>query len=206
VLKDFVNGLFQKNPTFVLMVGLCPVLATSGSVKTAFWMGMAATAVLVCSNLLISLVRRWIPSGVRIACYVVIIAAFVTVVELLMNAYLPQAILNARGIFIPLIVVNCIILYRAEDFASKNGPVRSILDGLGMGLGFTMALMLIGTIRELWGTGKIWETAVLPLRIGAKEIIPTFEPMGILVLAPGAFIVMGLLMAFFKQRRLRRAG
>jgi len=206
VLKDFVNGLFQKNPTFVLMVGLCPVLATSGSVKTAFWMGMAATAVLVCSNLLISLVRRWIPSGVRIACYVVIIAAFVTVVELLMNAYLPQAILNALGIFIPLIVVNCIILYRAEDFASKNGPVRSILDGLGMGLGFTMALMLIGTIRELWGTGKIWETAVLPLRIGAKEIIPTFEPMGILVLAPGAFIVMGLLMAFFKQRRLRRAG
>ena len=135
MFKEFTKGIVRQNPTFVLMVGLCPTLATSGSVKTAFWMGLAATAVLVCSNVLISLVRRAIPKGVRIPCYIVIIASFVTMVELLMHAYLPEAIVRALGIFIPLIVVNCIILYRAEDFAGKKGPLASILDGLGIRAG-----------------------------------------------------------------------
>ncbi len=206
VFKEFAKGIFRQNPTFVLMVGLCPTLATSASMKTAFWMGLAATAVLLCSNVLVSVVRRVIPKGVRIPCYIVIIASFVTMVELVMHAYLPEAIIRALGIFIPLIVVNCIILYRAEDFAAKHGPVRSILDALGMGLGFMLALMLIGAIRELAGSGMLWETAVLPLRVGTKTIIPAFKPMGIMVLAPGAFLVMGLLMAFFKQWSISRTG
>ena len=204
MLKDLTKGIFKLNPTFVLMVGICPVLATSGSIKTAFWMGVAATAVLICSNFLISIVRRGIPKEVRIPCYIVIIAAFVTMVELLMHAYLPQAIVAALGIFIPLIVVNCIILYRAEDFACKHGPFISILDGIGMGIGFTLALLLIGAIRELSGTGMLGGVAVLPLVVGSREIIPAFQPFGITVLAPGAFLIMGLLMAFFKYRRLNK--
>lgn len=206
MFKEFTKGIVRQNPTFVLMVGLCPTLATSGSVKTAFWMGLAATAVLVCSNVLVSLIRRAIPKGVRIPCYIVIIASFVTMVELVMHAYLPEAIIRALGIFIPLIVVNCIILYRAEDFAGKNGPLRSILDALGMGFGFMLALMLIGSIRELVGAGMLWETEILPLRVGTETIIPAFQPMGIVVLAPGAFLVMGLLMAFFKQWKISRTG
>lgn len=206
MFQDFTKGIFLLNPVFVLMVGLCPTLATSGSLKTAFWMGIAATAVLVCSNLIISLIRRQIPKSIRIPCYIVVIAAFVTMVELLMHAYVPDVIVQALGIFLPLIVVNCIILYRAEDFAGKHGPVRSILDGLGMGLGFMLALMLIGVIREVGGAGTLWETQVLPLRLSGHTILPAFKPLGILVLAPGAFLVMGLLMAFFKHRRIVKAG
>jgi len=187
VLREFTKGLFEKNPIFVLMVGLCPTLATSGSVESAFWMGIAATVVLVCSNTIISLIRDFIPKGVRIPCYIVVIASFVTMVELLMKAYLSTELNRTLGIFIPLIVVNCIILYRAEDFASKNGVLASILDGLGMGAGFLLALLLLGVIRETIGAGKFL----------GYNLCPGYQPMLILILSPGAFLLIGLLMGFF---------
>ena len=187
VLREFTKGLFEKNPIFVLMVGLCPTLATSGSVESAFWMGIAATVVLVCSNTIISLIRDFIPKGVRIPCYIVVIASFVTMVELLMKAYLSTELNRTLGIFIPLIVVNCIILYRAEDFASKNGVFASILDGLGMGAGFLLALLLLGVIRETLGAGKFL----------GYTLCPSYQPMLILILSPGAFLLIGLLMGFF---------
>ena len=170
------------------MVGLCPMLATSGSVESAFWMGIAATVVLVCSNLIISLVRDFIPKGVRIPCYIVVIASFVTIVELLMKAYLPPALNKTLGIFIPLIVVNCIILYRAEDFASRNGVVASILDGFGMGFGFLLALLLLGTIRESLGNGTVL----------GYVLAPGYTPFLIMILPPGAFIAIGVLLGYFR--------
>jgi len=194
MLGEFTKGLIRRNPIFVLMVGLCPALATSNSIKNAFAMGMAATSVLLCSNVIISLIRKAIPRGVRLGCYIVVIASFVTMVELLMKAFFPPEVSEALGIFIPLIVVNCTIIYRAEDFASKNGLVASALDGLGMGIGFTGALMLVAVFREGLGAGTLfglkWST--------------TYEPAAAMAQAPGAFLTLGLLLGFFKWLGMRK--
>jgi len=185
-VKDaLVEGLFTNNPTFVQMLGTCPTLAVTTSVQNGFGMGISAMCVLILSNLLISLLRKFIPKEVRIASYIVIISGFVTAVELLIKAYLP-ALNSSLGLFIPLIVVNCIILARAEAFASKNGPVASMLDGLFMGLGFTFALTVLGAIREILGTGKI---------MGFELFGGLYEPMIIFVLPAGAFITLGFVIA-----------
>ncbi|MDP8268969.1 MAG: electron transport complex subunit E [Candidatus Tenebribacter davisii] len=184
-LKEFTKGFIKENPVFVMALGLCPTLAVSSSVINAIGMGLAATFVLVFSNMFISLIKNLIPSKIRIPAYIVVIASFVTIVDMVMHAYLP-AIHKSLGLFIPLIVVNCIILGRAEAFASKNNVFLSILDGLGMGLGFTLALVVIGSIREILGAGQFLGMNVLPA---------TYKPMLVAILAPGAFIVMGLLMS-----------
>ena len=193
--KEFTKGIIRRNPVFVIVLGLCPTLAVTTSVKNGLAMGLAATAVLLCSNLIISAARKRIPDQIRIPCFIVVIASFVTIVELLMKAYLPPALNAQLGIFIPLIVVNCIILGRAEAFASKNGVFASVLDGLGIGTGFTLALLLIGLIRELTGAGTIWGYAVFP----------GYQPASIMIMAPGAFIVMGLLLGFFNYIGGRKA-
>lgn len=183
--KEFSKGLILENPVLRLVLGTCPTLATSTSVESAIGMGLAATVVLVCSNIVISALRKVIPSKVRIPAYVVIIAGFVSIVQMLVKAFLPQ-IDEMLGVYLPLIVVNCIILGRAEAFASKNTVLYSAVDGLGMGVGFTAALLLMGGIRELIGAGSIAGFQVLP------EAIP---PMTIFVLAPGGFFVFGILIA-----------
>ena len=183
--KEFTKGLILENPVLRLVLGTCPTLATSTSVESAIGMGLAATVVLVCSNIVISALRKVIPSKVRIPAYVVIIAGFVSIVQMLVKAFLPQ-IDEMLGVYLPLIVVNCIILGRAEAFASKNTVLYSTIDGLGMGVGFTAALLLMGGIRELLGAGSIGGFTVLP------EAIP---PMTIFVLAPGGFFVFGILIA-----------
>lgn len=182
--KNLTKGFLKENPAFILVLGTCPTLAVTSSAMNAIGMGLATTFVLVGSNLVISLVKSQIPDKVRIPAFIVIIASFVTVVELIMKAYTP-ALSKSLGIFIPLIVVNCIVLGRAEAFASKNNAVSSIVDGLGMGLGFTLALLLIGSIRELLGSGSLFNLTVFP---------ETFS-MLLFVLAPGAFIVFGYLIA-----------
>ena len=192
--KIFLNGLIFENPTFVQLLGMCPTLATTTSVKNGVGMGPSATAVLVLSNILISLLRKVIPEKVRIAAYIVIIAAFVTIVKMCLDAYVPE-IAEQLGIFIPLIVVNCIILARAEAFASKNGVVSSMLDGLGMGLGFTCALTIISTVREFFGSGSI-----LGIQIYGK----TISPMAIIGMPPGGFIVLGMLIALINYLVSRR--
>jgi electron transport complex protein RnfE len=189
ILAKLKNGVIDENPTFVQVLGMCPTLAVTTSAENGLGMGLATTAVLICSNLVISLLRNIIPSKVRIPAFIVIIASFVTMVDLLLQAYIPS-LYSALGLFIPLIVVNCIVLGRAESFASKNNPGNSILDGLFMGLGFTSSLTIIGFVRELIGAGKIWGHNVLP------EFI---EPIGIVILAPGAFIILGLLFALFNN-------
>lgn len=183
--KEFSKGLIKENPVLRLVLGTCPTLATSTSVESAIGMGLAATVVLVCSNIVISAMRKVIPSKVRIPAYVVIIAGFVSIVQMLVKAFLPQ-IDEMLGVYLPLIVVNCIILGRAEAFASKNTVLYSAVDGVGMGVGFTAALLLMGGIRELLGAGSIAGFTVLP------EVIP---PMTIFVLAPGGFFVFGILIA-----------
>lgn len=194
MLSEFTKGFIKRNPIFVLMVGLCPALATSNTIRNAFAMGMAATTVLLCSNVLISVIRKGIPRGVRLGCYIVVIASFVTIVELLMKALFPPEISEALGIFIPLIVVNCMIIYRAEDFASKHGIGLSALDGLGMGLGFTGALMLVALFREGLGTGTI---------LGLKWST-TYQPAAAMAQAPGAFLTLGLLLGLFKMLGKRK--
>ncbi len=184
--KDILlNGLLFENPTFVQLLGMCPTLATTTSVKNGVGMGLSATCVLVLSNMLISLLRKIIPDKVRIAAYIVIIAAFVTIVEMSLNAYLPD-IASQLGIFIPLIVVNCIILARAESFASKNGVWDSAMDGIGMGLGFTAALTVISAVRELLSAGTI---------LGFKVYGDPITPMAIIGMPPGGFITLGMLIA-----------
>ncbi len=180
----FINGVLTENPTFRLVLGTCPTLAVTTSAINGLGMGLAATFVLVGSNAVISLLRNFIPNKVRIPAFIVVICTFVTMVQMLMQAFVPP-LYNALGIFIPLIVVNCIILARAEAFASKNNVVRSAMDGVGMGLGFTLSLLLISAIREVVGNGTIFNMNVL----GAG-----FEPMLLMVLAPGGFIVYGLLL------------
>ncbi len=189
-LKILVNGLIKENPTFVLMLGMCPTLGTTSSAINGMSMGLATTFVLICSNLVISLIKNLVPDKVRIPAYIVVIAAFVTMVEMLMQAYVP-ALYASLGLFIPLIVVNCIVLGRAEAFAAKNNAVPSIFDGLGIGLGFTVALTLLGCIRELLGTGKIFNFAIYPESYG----------MLLFVLAPGAFIALGFLIALVNKLR-----
>ena len=197
-LGEFTKGLVKKNPTLVLMLGLCPTLAVTTSLKNAVAMGAAVIGVLTCSNIIISLIRKLIPKEVRIPCFIVVIASFVTMAELLMRAYLSEEINRALGIFIPLIVVNCIILGRAEAFASKNGVIASALDGLGAGIGFTLAAALVAVIRELLGNGSIWDI----------PIAADMTPVSIMIQAPGAFMVLGLLLGFFAwlSRRGQVAG
>ncbi len=184
-LAQLRSGLLDSNPVLVQLLGLCPTLATTTSVTNAVGMGLAATAVLVCSNLFISLLRKFIPKQVRIAAYIVIISGFVTSVELLMKAFFP-ALDRALGLFIPLIVVNCIILARAEAFASKNGPAASVVDGLSMGLGFTAALILIAAVREIIGAGSF---------CGIPLFGESFKPAIIFILPPGAFLTLGFILA-----------
>lgn len=184
-LQILANGLIKENPVLVLVIGTCPTLATSASVITGLGMGLSATAVLICSNTVISLLRNVIPDKVRIPCYITVIAGFVTVVQMLLKAFLPS-LYTSLGIYLPLIVVNCIILGRAEMYASKNPPIESALDGIGMGLGFTLALVIMGTIREVIGAGT-W--CGIPL---TSRFIPG---MGIMTLVPGGFFVFALVMA-----------
>lgn len=194
IIERVKNGIIDENPTFIQVVGMCPVLAVTTSASNAIGMGLSTTAVLVCSNVVISLVRKLIPDQVRIPCYVVVIASFVTIVQFLLEGFLP-AFNNALGIFIPLIVVNCIILARAESFANKNGPVASFFDGIGMGLGFTAALLVVGCIRELLGAGALF---------GHTVLFESFPRTVVMILPPGAFLTLGFLMAGLNK--LRRKG
>ena len=187
-LKTLTNGILRENPTFALVLGMCPTLATTTSAINGMSMGLATTAVLICSNIVISLLKNLIPDKVRIPAFIVVIASFVTMVQLLVQAYLP-AVYDALGLFIPLIVVNCIVLGRAEAFAAKNNVGLSALDGIGMGLGCTLALTILGAIRELLGTGKIFDFAVFPENYG----------MLVFVLAPGAFIALAYVMALVNK-------
>ncbi len=191
--KEFTKGLWAELPPFRLVLGLCPVLAVTKTVENGIGMGLATTFVLVFANLLVSLLRNVIPPKVRIACYVVIIATFVTIVELLMQAFTYELFLKL-GIFIPLIVVNCIVLGRAEAFASKNTPALSVADGLGIGVGFTLSLAAIGAVRELIGAGTItiWD-GIPPFDIAST--FPGFNPFSFMVEAPGAFVALGLMLA-----------
>lgn len=187
-LKVLVNGIVKSNPTFVLALGMCPTLGTTTSAGNGFGMGVATMAVLVLSNLVVSLIKNLIPDKVRIPAFIVVIASFVTIIGMLMQAFVP-ALYASLGVFIPLIVVNCIILGRAEAFASKNGPLASVADGVGIGLGFTWALTLVGAVREVLGSGAIFD---YPLGIG------DYKPL-VFVLAPGGFLVLGYLMALFNK-------
>lgn len=183
--KDLSNGLIKENPTLRLVLGTCPTLAVTTAVFNGIGMGLAAAAVLVGSNLMISLIKKIVPNEVRIPVYVVVIASFVTVVQMLIKAYTP-ALDKQLGIFIPLIVVNCIILARAESFAAKNPPLNSIMDGIGMGLGFTLALVIISTFREVLGAGTF---------LGMQIFGAGFKPALIMILPPGGFLVFGLTIA-----------
>jgi electron transport complex protein RnfE len=187
-IKVLINGIIKENPIFVLLLGMCPTLATTSSALNGMSMGLATLFVLTCSNIAISLLKNLIPDMVRIPAFIVIIATFVTIVQMLMNAYLPS-LADTLGIFIPLIVVNCIVLGRAESFASKNNVIPSLFDGLGIGIGFTLALTILGSLREFLGTGKIFSMTVYPENYGSL----------IFVLAPGAFIVLGYLIAIFNK-------
>lgn len=189
-LKVLLNGIVKENPTFVLLLGMCPTLGTTSSAINGMSMGLATTAVLVFSNLIISCLKNLIPDSVRIPSFIVVIASLVTILQMVLQAYVPS-VYEALGLFIPLIVVNCIILGRAEAYAAKNGPISSIFDGLGMGLGFTIALTLLGACREVLGTGKIFSLTVFPESYGAL----------LFVLAPGAFIVLGYLIAIVNKLR-----
>ncbi len=184
ISQEFVKGLWAEVPPFRLVLGLCPVLAVTKTVENGLGMGVATLFVLVCSNLLVSAMRNAIPSKVRIACFIIIIATFVTIVEILMQAlYYPLYL--ALGIFTPLIVVNCIILGRAEAFAAKNGLIASFADGLGMGIGFTLSLGVLGAVREVLGSGTFWGTSIFG---------PSFQPFTFMIEAPGAFVALGLML------------
>lgn len=187
-LKFILESAIKNNPTFVLLLGMCPTLGTTSSAINGMSMGLATMGVLVCSNAVISMLRKVIPDQVRIPAFIVVIASFVTVLQMVMQAYLPE-LYATLGIFIPLIVVNCILLGRAEAFASKNGVVDSFCDGLGVGLGFTVSLTILGSVRELLGTGKIFDLTVYNEEYGSL----------IFVLAPGAFIALGLLIALVNK-------
>ena len=191
IVQEFTKGLWDEVPPFRLVLGLCPVLAVTKSVENGIGMGVATTFVLVCSNVLVSMLRKVIPAKVRIACYIVIIATFVTVVELVMQAFAYQLFLKL-GIFIPLIVVNCVVLGRSEAFASKNGILRSLLDGLGIGIGFTLSLAALAAVRELLGTGglTVWKDWSLVFDVFG----PAYKPFSFMIEAPGAFVALGLML------------
>lgn len=194
-LERLYNGIIKENPVLVLMLGMCPTLAVTTSAKNGLGMGLATMAVLIMSNLIISLLRKVIPNGVRVPVYIIIIASFVTIVEMLMHAYV-TSLYSSLGIYIPLIVVNCIILGRAEQYASKNNAVLSIFDGIGIGLGFTIALTLIGAVRELIGAGTLFGNQIMP---------ESYEPVSIFVMAPGAFFVLAILCAIQNKFKLKGA-
>ncbi|MBO4902636.1 MAG: electron transport complex subunit E [Lachnospiraceae bacterium] len=194
IFERLYNGILKENPTFVLILGMCPTLAVTTSAINGLGMGLTTMVVLILSNMLISMLRKIIPDGVRIPAFIVVIASFVTVVELLLEGYLPS-LYKSLGLYIPLIVVNCIILGRAEAYASKNNVILSLFDGLGMGLGFTIALTLIGSIRELLGTGAVFGYRVLPA---------AYEPLTIFILAPGAFFVLAFLIAIMNAINIKR--
>ena len=187
-MKVLMYGIIKENPTFVLLLGMCPTLGTTSSAINGMSMGLATTAVLVFSNLIMSMIKNLIPDMVRIPSFIVVIASLVTILQMLLQAYVPS-VYESLGLFIPLIVVNCIILGRAEAFAAKNGPVSSIFDGIGMGIGFTIGLTLLGATRELLGTGRIFSLEVFPENYGAL----------VFVLAPGAFIALGYLIAIINK-------
>ena len=186
--KVLMNGIIKENPTFVLLLGMCPTLGTTSSAIDGMGMGLATMAVLICSNFVISCIKNIVPDMVRIPSYIVVIASLVTILQMVMQAFVPE-LYATLGLFIPLIVVNCIILGRAEAFAAKNGPIPSIFDGIGIGLGFTLALTLLGGVREFLGTGKLFDIAILPEEYG----------MLVFVLAPGAFIALGYLIAIVNK-------
>mgnify|MGYP002801252547 FL=1 len=190
------NGIVKENPTFVMMIGMCPTLAVTTSVVNGIGMGLTTTVILTLSNLMISAIRKFIPDGVRMPAYIGVVASFVTIVEFLLQAYIP-GLNDALGIYIPLIVVNCIILGRAEAYAGKNPVLPSIFDGLGMGLGFTIGLVSIGAFRELLGAGTLLGYPVMP---------SGYEPVNMLIMAPGAFFVLALLTAFLNKWKGRRSG
>lgn len=192
--KTFKNGIFSENPTFVQLIGMCPTLAVTTSLINGIGMGLSATAVLVLSNIVISLLRKLIPSKVRIACYIAVIATFVTMIDLLLQAYIPS-LSDSLGLFIPLIVVNCIIFARAEAFASKNGVLKSAADGLGMGLGFTLALSVISAVREILGAGTI---------LGYSVGIST--PATVMILPPGGFLTLGLILGIINIIKEKKGG
>ena len=187
--KEFKKGIWKENAVFKLLLGMCPVLAVTTSAENALGMGLATTFVLVCSNVVVALMRKLIPSGVRIPAFIIIIASFVTVVQLAMEAWVYD-LYQALGIFIPLIVVNCLILGRAEAFASKNPVARSVADGFGMGIGFTLGLFILGAVRELFGSGGI---------LGFSLFGQGYSPVLLMILPPGAFITLGLLLALMNR-------
>lgn len=195
----FTTGIFKENPAFVLFLGLCPTLGVTGSAINGFSMGVAVIAVLACSNGLVSLFKKFIPDQVRIPAFIMIIASLVTIVDMVMNAYTPD-LYKVLGLFIPLIVVNCIVLGRAESFASKNGVIESILDGLGSGVGFTLSLTFLGAVREILGNGSIFGISLVP---------EGFAPALIFILAPGGFITIGIIVAcinIYKNRKPVKKG
>ena len=196
VSERLLNGIVKENPTFVLMLGMCPTLAVTTSAVNGLGMGLSTMVVLALSNMFISMLRKVIPDKVRIPAFIVIIASFVTIVGQFLQAYLPS-LNDSLGMFIPLIVVNCIILARAESFASKNGPVSSMADGLGIGLGFTVALVIIASVREILGNGSIF---------GISLFGSSFQPVTMAILAPGAFIVFGLLLGGINLFKMRKGG
>lgn len=195
VASELTKGFYKQNPVFKQALGLCPTLAVSNSVESALGMGAAATFVLLCSNFIISLIRKAVPIKIRIPIYIVVIATFVTIVDLAMAGFLP-ALHKTLGIFVPLIVVNCIILGRAEAYAGKNNVGLSLIDGLGMGIGFTFALVLLGAIREFMGNGSL---------MGVPVMSANFEPVLIMILPPGAFLTIGFVMGFFNWLENRKA-
>ena len=192
--KIFKNGIIDENPTFVQVIGMCPTLAVTSSAINGIGMGLSTAVVLACSNLAISLLRKIVPDKIRIPCFVVVIATFVTIVQMLLKAYVP-ALDKALGLYIPLIVVNCLILARAESFACKNKPFPSLVDGFAMGLGFTIALTILGAVREILGAGSVFGVAFLP---------ETFNTL-LFILPPGAFLTLGCLMAVFKKLTKKKA-
>ncbi|WP_291582484.1 electron transport complex subunit RsxE [Clostridium sp. UBA6640] len=194
LIERLKTGVITENPVFVQVLAMCPTLAVTSSVQNAIGMGIAATVVLIGSNAVISLLRKLIPDKIRIPAFIVVIASFVTLIQFLLQAYLPD-LYKSLGIFIPLIVVNCIILGRAEAYASKNSVVSSIFDAIGMGLGFTVALTVLACIRELLGAGTIYGIQILP---------SSYEPMGIMQLAPGAFITLGIILAVMNQVKISK--
>ena len=200
-VERLYNGIIKENPTFILMLGMCPTLATTTSAMNGLGMGLSTTAVLMFSNLLISALRNIIPDRVRIPAFIVVVASLVTVVQLLMQGYVPS-LYASLGIYIPLIVVNCIILGRAEAYASKNPPIPSLFDGIGMGLGFTLSITCIGAVRELLGAGQIFGHQILPLAAGGKF---GYEPITIFILAPGAFFVLAMLAALQNKFKIGAA-
>ena len=201
--ERLINGIIKENPTFVLMLGMCPTLAITTSAINGIGMGLTTTVILAASNLMISLLRNFIPDSVRMPAYIVVVASFVTIVQMLLQGFIPF-LYSSLGIYIPLIVVNCIILGRAEAYASKNKPIPSLFDGIGMGLGFTLSITCIGAVRELIGAGTLFGKQILPLADAAAGKMG-YEPVTIFILAPGAFFVLAFLSAIQNKFKLGAA-